>query len=225
MVRKERQRSSSPQLARFSNDSPQLKQASPPLYRTRQPRYTIPHICGHRQVVRHQLPKLTLAGSSPVARSSKKHKHGSVTLPCFLLPSAGTRTRQGASVKQTRSVCSEQARSPISDRSRCVFAKQIRRRPVARSTEHGRHGDGKSSKVFPVVSVNPRRLPTAGVRPRRGRADVPLPAPSAKGDAGTLGSIWSPSAVSWTGACRPQPARICEANTRTPSWPLYATKC
>ena len=26
--------------------------------------------CGHRQVVRHQLPKLTLAGSSPVARSS-----------------------------------------------------------------------------------------------------------------------------------------------------------
>lgn len=69
MVRKERQRSSSPQLARFSNDSPQLKQASTPLYRTRQRRYTIPHICGHRQVVRHQLPKLTLAGSSPVARS------------------------------------------------------------------------------------------------------------------------------------------------------------
>lgn len=27
--------------------------------------------CGHRQVVRHQLPKLTLAGSSPVARSKK----------------------------------------------------------------------------------------------------------------------------------------------------------
>lgn len=69
MVRKERQRSSSPQLARFSNDSPQLKQVSTPLYRTRQRRYTIPHICGHRQVVRHQLPKLTLAGSSPVARS------------------------------------------------------------------------------------------------------------------------------------------------------------
>ena len=69
MVRKERQRSSSPQLARFSNDSPQLKQASTPLYRTRQPRYTSQHTSGHRQVVRHQLPKLTLAGSSPVARS------------------------------------------------------------------------------------------------------------------------------------------------------------
>ena len=69
MVRKERQRSSSPQSEWFSNDSPQLKQASTPLYRTRQPRYTSQHTCGHRQVVRHQLPKLTLAGSSPVARS------------------------------------------------------------------------------------------------------------------------------------------------------------
>lgn len=34
-------------------------------------------------MVRHQLPKLTLAGSSPVARSSKKHKHGTITVPCF----------------------------------------------------------------------------------------------------------------------------------------------
>ena len=31
--------------------------------------HSLRHICGHRQVVRHQLPKLTLAGSSPVARS------------------------------------------------------------------------------------------------------------------------------------------------------------
>ena len=145
------------------DDSLQGKHELPPLCPTRCPRYTIPRICGHRQVVRHQLPKLTLAGSSPVARSSKKHKHGSVTLPCFLLPGAGTRTRQGASVKQTRSVCSEQARSPIGDRSRCVFAKQIRRRPVARSIEHGRHGDGKSSKVFPTVSVNPRGSPEAAL--------------------------------------------------------------
>ena len=45
--------------------------------------------CGHRQVVRHQLPKLTLAGSSPVARSSKKHKHGSATLPCFFSSEIG----------------------------------------------------------------------------------------------------------------------------------------
>ena len=33
---------------------------------------------------------------------------------------------QGASVKQTRSVCSERARAPAGGRSRCVFAKQIR---------------------------------------------------------------------------------------------------
>ncbi len=180
MVRKERQRSSSPQLARFSNDSPQLKQASTPLYRTRQRRYTIPHICGHRQVVRHQLPKLTLAGSSPVARSSKKHKHGSVTLPCFLLPSAGARTRQGASVKQTRSVYSEQARSPIGDRSRCVFAKQIRGCPVARSMEHRRPRDGQFNKVFPIVSVNPRRSTAAGAYLRSKCADVPMLAPIPK---------------------------------------------
>ncbi len=150
------------------------------MYRTRQPRYTIPHICGHRQVVRHQLPKLTLAGSSPVARSSKKHKHGSVTLPCFLLPSAGTRTRQGASVKQTRSVCSEQARSPIGDRSRCVFAKQIRRRPVARSIDQGGFWEKRIQPTLP-----------------------PLPR---------------------TGAYRPQPVRICEANTRMSRCPLHRVR-
>ena len=33
---------------------------------------------------------------------------------------------QGAGVKQTRSVCSERARTPTGGRSRCVFAKQIR---------------------------------------------------------------------------------------------------
>lgn len=33
---------------------------------------------------------------------------------------------QGASVRQTRSVCSERARAAAADRSRCVFAKQIR---------------------------------------------------------------------------------------------------
>ena len=33
---------------------------------------------------------------------------------------------QGASVKQTRSVCSERARTPVGGRSRCVFAKQMR---------------------------------------------------------------------------------------------------
>ena len=155
MVERRRHRSLSPQLAQFKDDSPQLKQASPPLYQTRQPRYTSQHTSGHRQVVRHQLPKLTLAGSSPVARSRKMHKHGSATLPCFLLPSAGTRTRQGASVKQTRSVCSEQARSPIGDRSRCAFAKQMRGRPVARSIEQGRFREWRS------ITQNVRLMPAA----------------------------------------------------------------
>ena len=38
---------------------------------------------------------------------------------------------QGASVKQTRSVCSERARTPAGGRSRCVFAKQIRTGPIS----------------------------------------------------------------------------------------------
>ena len=38
------------------------------------------------------------------------------------------------------------------DRSRCGFAKQIRGCPVARSTEHGRHWDGNSTKSSPAAS-------------------------------------------------------------------------
>ena len=49
----------------------------------------------------------------------------------FLLDAGGTRTREGASVKQTRSVCSEPARAPADDRGRCEFAQQIRRHPTA----------------------------------------------------------------------------------------------
>ena len=180
MVRKERQRSSSPQLARFSNDSPQLKQASTPLYRTRQPRYTIPHICGHRQVVRHQLPKLTLAGSSPVARSIRIS--GTVTF-----------------------------------RYRAFFNK-------VPGLEPDRVRALNKREAFIASRRRRRQAPEAGADLRSKYADVPLPAPSAKGDAGTLGSIWSPSAVSWTGACRPQPVRICKANTRTSRCPLHRAR-
>lgn len=160
---------------RFSNESPQLKQASPPLYRTRQPRYTSQHTSGHRQVVRHQLPKLTLAGSSPVARSIRIS--GTVTFryraffnkvpglepdrvralnkrEAFIASRQGRRwaTAAGADL---RSKCADvplpapsaevdfgndrfdRFRPPrlpgprFADRSRCVLAKQIRRRPVA----------------------------------------------------------------------------------------------
>ena len=45
--------------------------------------------CGRRQVVRPQLPMLVSAGSNPVARSSKKHKHGTITVPCFFNKAPG----------------------------------------------------------------------------------------------------------------------------------------
>ena len=49
----------------------------------------------------------------------------------LLLDAGGTRTREGASVKRTRSVRSEPARAPTGGRSRCVFAQQMRGRPTA----------------------------------------------------------------------------------------------
>ena len=49
----------------------------------------------------------------------------------FLLDAGGTRTREGASVKRTRSARSEPARAPAGDRSRCAFAQQMRGRPTA----------------------------------------------------------------------------------------------
>lgn len=57
---------------------------------------------------------------------------------------------QGASVKQTRSVCSERARTPTGGRSRCVFAKQIR--------------------GFSAQSLNPMQM--------RCRSDCSLPCPA-----------------------------------------------
>lgn len=148
MVRKERQRSLSPQLARFSNDSPQLKQASTPLYRTRQPRYTSQHTSGHRQVVRHQLPKLTLAGSSPVARSKK-------------------------------------SKSTTPFRCRAFFNK-------APGLEPDRVRASNKREAFIASRRRRRKAPEAGARPRRGRADVPLPAPSTKEDVGTDNSAEFP---------------------------------
>ena len=49
----------------------------------------------------------------------------------LLLDAGGTRTREGASVKRTRSVRSEPARAPTGGRSRCVFARQMRGYPTA----------------------------------------------------------------------------------------------
>ena len=193
------QRSSSPQLMRFSNESPQLKQALPPLYRTRQPRYTSQHTSGHRQVVRHQLPKLTLAGSSPVARSKKakaRHHHGAVLffnkapglepdrvralskreafvasrrrrrqapeagadlrskyadVPLPAPSSAGDLGRDNSTKSSHRFRESEEI-----DRSRCGFAKQMRRRPVARSISRGRFRERQIRPVSPPRLPGPR---------------------------------------------------------------------
>ena len=49
----------------------------------------------------------------------------------LLLDAGGARTREGASARRTHSVRSEPARAPAGDRSRCVFAQQIRGRPTA----------------------------------------------------------------------------------------------
>ena len=53
-----------------------------------------------------------------------------LSLPCAASTEPQTRgesnSMQGASVKQTRSVCSPRARTPTGGRSRCGFAKQIR---------------------------------------------------------------------------------------------------
>ena len=88
------------------------------------------YICGHRQVVRHQLPKLTLAGSSPVARSRNFKAPATVPFP-FPGPSRGlepdgvARLRESARVPQR---AREGAAGP-----RSMRAPQARASPVARS--------------------------------------------------------------------------------------------
>ena len=82
---------------------------------------------------------------------------------------------QGASVKQTRSVCSERARAAAADRSRCGFAKQIRGfsaqtispiwmrcssnlgRPCAASTEPQTRGESNSMQGAGVRKTSRQR--------------------------------------------------------------------
>ena len=63
-------------------------------------------IRGHRQVVRHQLHELTLAGSSPVARSRNLTSLVPSPVPGLLLARAGARTRWGREAEQSaRALC------------------------------------------------------------------------------------------------------------------------
>ncbi len=100
-------------------------------------RYTEPRTSGHRQVVRHQLPKLTLAGSSPVARSNKTSKHGRTASTVLFSSKRRDSNPRGCERKENAlSVFSERARTPTGDRSRSGFAQRIRGRPVARSNKN-----------------------------------------------------------------------------------------
>ena len=90
------------------------------------------YICGHGSVGRAQPCQGWGRGFEPRCplQTQQPDYYGS---RAFSYPSHEARTREGASVKQTRSVCSELARSPAGGRSRCGSAKRIRGRPVVRS--------------------------------------------------------------------------------------------
>ena len=123
------------------------------------------YICGHRQVVRHQLPKLTLAGSSPVARSRNFKAPATVPFP-FTGPSRGlepdgvARLRERASVPQR---AREGAAGP-----RSMRAPQARASPVARS----RNFKAPATVPFPFTGPS-RGLEPDGVARLRERASVP----------------------------------------------------
>ena len=160
MVKRRRHRSLSPQLAQFRDDSPQLKQASPPLYQTRQPRYTSQHTSGHRQVVRHQLPKLTLAGSSPVARSKKSKITTPFRCRAFFNKAPG--------LEPDRVRASSKREAFVASRRRCRKAPEAGARPhrgradvpLPAPPSAADFGNGRFNKLYPCVSPNPD-LPSA----------------------------------------------------------------
>ncbi len=81
---------------------------------------------------------------------------------------------QGASVKQTRSVCSERARTPAGGRSRCGFAKQIRRFSAQSSSPISmRCRSGVLPRFQPINgSPKPRRIELYAGRGRKENASV-----------------------------------------------------
>ena len=81
---------------------------------------------------------------------------------------------QGASVKQTRSVCSERTRTPAGGRSRCVFAKQIR--GFSAQSPSPKHMRCLSNYSWPRPTStdppNPRRIELYAGRGRKENASV-----------------------------------------------------
>ena len=84
---------------------------------------------------------------------------------------------QGASVKQTRSVCSERARTPAGGRSRCVFAKQIRGFSAKTSTQNGcdvyriSAGHAPHQRIPSRTAENRTQCRARALRKRLGNAD------------------------------------------------------
>ena len=165
---------------RFSNESPQLKQASPPLYRTRQPRYTSQHTSGHRQVVRHQLPKLTLAGSSPVARSKKSKSTTPFRCRAFFNKAPGLEPdRVRASSKREAFVASRRRRRQAPEAGADLRSKYADV-PLPAPWSKEDFGKDRFNRLCPRVSTNPEVPSAAGADLRSKYADVPLPAPIPK---------------------------------------------
>ena len=165
----------------LSDDSLQGKHELPPLCPTRCPRYTIPRICGHRQVVRHQLPKLTLAGSSPVARSSKSTSTAPLRCRAFSIKCRdpnppGCERKANAKRLQRAGEGASRRLKPVRI---CEANTRTSRCPLHRP---GRIlGKADSADVTPAPPD--RGLPAAaGADLRSKYADVPLPAPSGTAD-------------------------------------------
>ena len=144
-----------------SDDSLQGKHELPPLCPTRCPRYTIPHICGHRQVVRHQLPKLTLAGSSPVARSKKSKSTTPFRCRAFFNKAPGLEPdRVRASNKREAFIASRRRRRQAPEAGADLRSKYADV-PLPAPPSTGALGNDRSNPPSPLLFQNVRFIPAA----------------------------------------------------------------
>ena len=180
MVKRRRHRSLSPQLAQFKDDSPQLKQASPPLYQTRQPRYTSQHTSGHRQVVRHQLPKLTLAGSSPVARSIRISGTVTFRYRAFFNKAPGLEPARVRALNKREAFIASRRRRRQAPEAGADLRSKYADVPLPAPSSREDFGNSGFSRRYLRASPD-RGMPTAaGANLRSKCADVPLPTPATK---------------------------------------------
>ena len=143
-------------------------------------------IRGHRQVVRHQLPKLTSAGSSPVARSRKyKGSHFGSLICMSTLHGLEPQGREAEETRERFPASVQGREAPAAADSRSEYAS-----PVARSSE--RKGSQGWEPFFISIEFSGQRTLT----PR------PSPASSSRWPRGTRasshrGSAWRRWPRSW----------------------------